>query len=385
MSENSGIDRRRFVTTGLTTAAGVAALGTPAASGEASTAPPTINGMPTVTLPRGGFVTPRIGIGNSAYSGYGLKVKDFKPMTPDEIVRMFREAYELGIRYWDTANGYAGPLVGLPADQSTEALIARALGDVRNQIYISTKTHAALLMPQGPKDQVQAMARQHVEQSLQRLGTETVDCFKIHCPALYDSAMQVRDVLEKYRKQGRIRHIGMTNHIHFETAYRLISSGAFDEVLLARGYFPKGQLELLSQRNKEFLELAASKAAELGMNVIGMKAMSSRMHGHHVAQWLPDYPRERADKVPAAALRWVLSDPRFHLYAVGVSFADDVTKNISTCQGDMAVTNNDLLLLAEVSALEMDTDIVKGMPEPYTSADSPPYIRSSRRRTDQGT
>ena len=54
-------------------------------------------------------------------------------------------------------------------------------------------------------------------------------------------------------------------------AHKLIDSGAFDEVLLARCYFLKGMKEIILPRNLQFREMAIARAHELGMNIIGIR------------------------------------------------------------------------------------------------------------------
>jgi hypothetical protein len=109
MSERQhDMNRRSFVKSGLG-AAGAAALGgasTVAASREAP-AGLTVNGMPAVELPHTGFVTARLGIGGALWGGY--RGMPGRRLSHDEIVEKYREAYDAGVRYYDTSWGYSAP------------------------------------------------------------------------------------------------------------------------------------------------------------------------------------------------------------------------------------------------------------------------------------
>ena len=67
--------------------------------------------------------------------------------------KLLRRAYDSGINYFDTANKYT----------DSEEKIGEALGDVRHNIVISTKTDA--------RDAKEATA--HIEESLRRLRMQT--------------------------------------------------------------------------------------------------------------------------------------------------------------------------------------------------------------------
>ncbi|UCH36446.1 MAG: aldo/keto reductase, partial [Armatimonadota bacterium] len=267
-------------------------------------------------------------------------------------------AYEKGIRYFDTAESYG-----------SEAIIGAALQDVRDDVYLATKTHA--ITP--------GVARQHVEASLRELRTDALDCVKLHVPNEYDHAMRVLDEIEAMRDEGKMRLIGMSNHVHFELALKLIDTGRLDEVLLARCYFPKGYAEIISQRNQELREMAIARAHELDMNIIGMKALGAVIFGHHAADLVPDHDKEKARRLPAAAIRWSFSDPRFHIYLVGVSMFSDIDENVATCSGDLTVTDEDRALLAEFSAKAWGAKPIRDCPEPYKHPDSPVYYEPGRR------
>ena len=78
-----------------------------------------------------------------------------------ESTAILRAAYEAGINFYDTANAYT----------DSEFKLGQALGDVRRNIIIATKT-----APAAPE-----VMQQHLEQSLKMLRTDYIDIYQLHC------------------------------------------------------------------------------------------------------------------------------------------------------------------------------------------------------------
>jgi predicted aldo/keto reductase-like oxidoreductase len=349
------VNRRDFVKGGVVTA-GAVALGS-ASAGVAAESALRLNGLPTVTLPRGGDVIPLFGLGT------GPLIPIYTKLPREDQVALLRHAYDMGVRYFDTAVAYR-----------TESLVGDALADVRDQVYINTKV-AAVEDPKG-------LPRIQIEQSLRNLKTDVIDCVKVHCPYDYDYGMTVADELEKLRAEGKIRRIGLSNHVYFQEALKMIDTGRFDEVLLAKGYFPKADFMLISQYNWEFMEACVARAHSLGMNVIGMKALGGTVLGRPSTNYVADYPEEKRRKVPGAAIRWAYSDPRFHLYVIGVGHREDVDETVPVFQGDMTVTDGDRAALAEFSVKLWESERIREMQAeiPFPSADAPRWISDGTRK-----
>ena len=77
-----------------------------------------------------------------------------------ESTAILRTAYEAGINFYDTANAYT----------DSEFKLGQALGDVRRNIIIATKT-----APAAPE-----VMQQHLEQSLKMLRTDYIDIYQLH-------------------------------------------------------------------------------------------------------------------------------------------------------------------------------------------------------------
>jgi aryl-alcohol dehydrogenase-like predicted oxidoreductase len=128
----------------------------------------------------------------------------------DEAVglSLLREAFDLGITFFDTADTYGNGL--------GETLLAKALGAVRERITIGTKFgydfyhHTARRGHEElPHDWRPDYVRFALEQSLKRLGTDRIDLYQLHNPRL--DALQRDDLfatLEALKREGKIRAYG---------------------------------------------------------------------------------------------------------------------------------------------------------------------------------
>jgi predicted aldo/keto reductase-like oxidoreductase len=350
MTDHSSVPgRRSFLKTGLL-AAGTAALGPalgssakadePAKKGEAST-----SGIPLRKFGKTGATLPILGMGGSAMvkqwaSSYGIKL-----LSMDERVAMVRHAFDSGVRYFDTARVYG----------ESEEIVGKGLKGVRDQAWVSTKV--AVFQP----DKV----RQSVETSLKQLDMDHVDTIQIHSPSIerigFDGAMKMHAEIVKLRDQKMCRFIGLTTHVAFETVYKLISTGGFDQVLLAYGYFRKGMDTLLSHRNLEHREMCLAKAADLKMGIVAMKVMGASILGHNSKNLVPGYDPAALERLPGAAIRWVLQDDRVSVLNIGASFPEDFDKNIATLRGNLQFTHEDRELLAAFAGRAYEADDVKKM------------------------
>jgi aryl-alcohol dehydrogenase-like predicted oxidoreductase len=101
----------------------------------------------------------------------------------ESAIRLLREAYDLGITLYDTADTYG--------EGRGETLLRQALGDVRDRITIATKFGYDIYSPWERKGHVE---RPHdwspeyigyaLDQSLARLGTDHIDIYQLHNPRM---------------------------------------------------------------------------------------------------------------------------------------------------------------------------------------------------------
>lgn len=166
----------------------------------------------------------------------------------EEAGKLLRKAFENGITFFDTARAYT----------DSEAKIGYALSDVRDQIYIATKT-AAETADDFWRD---------LETSLSVLKTDYIDIYQFHnpsfCPKPGDGTGLYEAMLEA-KSQGKIRHIGITNH-RLSVAQEAIDSGLYEILQFPFCY-------LASEKDLAIVE--ACKEKQIGF--IAMKALSGGM------------------------------------------------------------------------------------------------------------
>jgi pyridoxine 4-dehydrogenase len=147
----------------------------------------------------GNVAVTRLGYGAMRITGPGIWGE---PADRGEAIRVLRRAVELGVDFIDTADSY-GPFV-------SEELIREALHPY-DDVTIATK--GGLFRPgpdQWDQDGRPEYLRRCVETSLRRLGLDTIDLYQLHrIDPRVPAADQVGE-LNQLRKEGKIRHIGLS-------------------------------------------------------------------------------------------------------------------------------------------------------------------------------
>ena len=165
----------------------------------------------------------------------------------DTAIRILRKAFESGINFFDTARRYT----------DSEEKLGRALGDVRSQYILASKTMSAT--------REEALA--DVQKTLELTRSDYVDLYQLHNPQKvdFDDPNSAYAGLVEAKKKGYIRHIGVTNHSP-KIAIACIESVKFETLQFPFNYL-SGDVEMDL--------LARCKAHDMGF--IAMKALSGGM------------------------------------------------------------------------------------------------------------
>jgi predicted aldo/keto reductase-like oxidoreductase len=326
-------NRRHF----LKTVAAAAAL--PAgftAAEEAATA-----ALPHRVLGRTGAKLPVL-----AYGGAALPRAWGNSLPTEARVALVRHAFDRGIRYFDTAGNY----------MESQAILGEALEPVRKDAFIVGKVETT-----DP-----AKVRAAVEKSIRELRTDYLDAILIHgTPGLEQMtvkrAMQVHAELVKLRDEKITKHIGLSAHGYFGKALALINSGGFDLCMLSVGYLPRGHNQIFSPRMLQLRDACVARAHELKMGLVAMKVIGAGMMGAWSGHLVPKFDKDRRPQLPAAAIRHVLDDKRFHLLCIGMRRRVDITENLATLTGDTTYTAEDKALLQEFGAVAMKCEAIRKM------------------------
>lgn len=180
---------------------------------------------------------------NVCKNGFGAL--PIQRISQEEAVRIVRMAYDSGIDFYDTARWYT----------DSEVKLGEAFDGIRDRVVVATKT--------GSMD-AEGFWRD-LETSLKNLRTDHVDIYQFHnppfCPkpgdesGLYDAALEAK-------RQGKIRHIGITNH-RLAVAHEAVESGLYETLQFPFSYI---------SGDKELELVAACKKAHMGF--IAMKSLS---------------------------------------------------------------------------------------------------------------
>lgn len=174
--------------------------------------------MLTVTLGRSGIVSPKNAFG-------ALPVQR---VTDAQAVNLLQKAYRGGFTFFDSARAYS----------DSEHKLGLAFAGIRDRITIATKTGA----------QNADQFRRDLARSLCELGTDYIDLYQFHnpafCPKPGDGTGLYEAMLEA-REQGKIRHIGITNH-RLHVAREAVESGLYETLQFPFCYLAtKADLELV--------------------------------------------------------------------------------------------------------------------------------------------
>jgi aryl-alcohol dehydrogenase-like predicted oxidoreductase len=178
------ISRRTMIETGLLVGAG-AALAPWAMAAEQSNLP-----VIKRTIPSTGEEISVMGIGTNA----------FRSANYAQLRDVLKRMQEMNGSVIDTAAMYG----------DSEAVIGNALTElgIRKQMFIATKFNAENATRSGPPPPMENVYGQaSFERSLQRLKTDRIDLMQAH---FLSSVEPLMPLLQKLKKDGKIRYIGIT-------------------------------------------------------------------------------------------------------------------------------------------------------------------------------
>ena len=314
---------------------------------------------PFETVPVGPYNLPvmRLGLGGAPLSGMVLADGLYGGSAHDEAVRIIRRAYELGIRYFDTA-----PLYG---NGRSEARFAHGLsGFPRDSYVLSTKVGRVLdpapggdlsaNNPDGLPDliPVNSWTRDNVlrsiEESLERLKMERIDIVYVHDPdqevfSEKQSTDEAFPALIELREQGVIKAIGCGMNI-WEMPARFVRRFDLDIILLA------GRYTLLDHSGlAEFLPLCVERGVKVTIGGPYNSGILARDLDGPVSFNYAPAPGDlvaRARKLraicdrhgvdlKAAALQFVLAHPAVATVIPGAQTVPELEENIRMAQQDI--------------------------------------------------
>lgn len=169
------------------------------------------------TLGRTGLKVSLAGLG----TGGAARIGQSAGIPPEESQHLVRAALELGINTFDTSPSYGG---------SEELLGAALKGIARDRYVIATKfqPHEGNMLRKDPE----ALTVQ-LEQSLRRLGVETIDVLQYHGIAAHEYSETIErfhPVALRAKRAGKVRFIGITETVARDATHQMLVQALNDDL-----------------------------------------------------------------------------------------------------------------------------------------------------------
>jgi predicted aldo/keto reductase-like oxidoreductase len=236
-------------------------------------------------------------------------------------------AIACGINHIETARGYG------KSEQYLGNILKTGLSVSREQLYITTK------LPPTPDA---SLMRQWINESLERLQIDYLDCLAIHGIntwehlAWVESANGCMQALQEAVAIGQVHHIGFSTHAPLEVILAAINTDLFEFINLHYYYF--------FQRNAAAIELAHRK--DMGIFIISPADKGGRLYT----------PPPKLEQLchPFSPLelnyRFCLSDHRITTLSIGPANPDELVEPLK-----LASSNEPLSPQEEAALLRLET------------------------------
>jgi 1-deoxyxylulose-5-phosphate synthase len=160
--------------------------------------------MEYTRLGNSGLKVSRIALGCMSFGDTSRGFSNWA-LDDDAAEPIFRQAVELGITFWDTANVYS--------HGSSEEIVGRAIRKYtrREDVVLATKVFFPMHDGPGGSGLSRKAILEQIDASLTRLGTDHVDLYQIH---RFDPGTPVEETMEALDdvvRSGKARYIGASS------------------------------------------------------------------------------------------------------------------------------------------------------------------------------
>ncbi len=185
------------------------------------------------TLGKTGFNISEISLGTWQVGG-----KWGAPFSDKSADQILNTAIDNGINFIDTADVYESGL--------SETAVGRVVRSRSERIYVASKC-GRQINPHINEGYTPAALQKYVEDTLQRMGLETLDLIQLHCPPteVYYRP-EIFETFEKLKAQGKILHLGVSVE-KIEEALKAIQFSNVTTVQIIFNLFRQRPAELFFQ------------------------------------------------------------------------------------------------------------------------------------------
>ncbi len=191
-------------------------------------------------------------------------------------VKLLRRAYEGGMTFFDTARAYS----------DSEEKLGEAFDGMRDRIFISSKTQA----------KTPERFWSDLETTLKNLRTDYLDIYQLHCaPVCFrpGDGTGMYEAMVEAKKQGKIRHIGITAHL-IGVAEDIVKSGLYETLQFQFSYHAnEREIKLVEDTEKAGMGFIAMKGLAGGL-LTNSKACMAFMSKYNV---LPIWGIQREEEL----------------------------------------------------------------------------------------
>jgi aryl-alcohol dehydrogenase-like predicted oxidoreductase len=330
--EHSGVSRRDFVKAGSAVLGGLAATTGRMADAATGLGPGDVR-VPQVVLGRTGVTVGRLGVGCAYFQR--------KRVTPDDVSKTLHRALELGVNYLDTAPNYGSPETGY-AEEKMGAVIP----EIRDKVFLVTKT----------EDHTYEGTWKLLRQSLKRMRTDHLDLVHLHnigeASWWPEMKLSLSDkgalgALREAKKQGVIRFIGASGHVHPARFHAALDSGEIDVLMNA--------VNFVTRHTYDFEHKIWSRAHAANIGLVAMKVLGGASNQELGGFLLPEDRYE-------AAIRYALSVPGISVAVIGMETIAEVEKAARTVANAQPLSAKEAL---EIARLGLEMSARKEWQAPY--------------------
>lgn len=264
--------------------------------------------------------------------GYGaMRLKTVDGQIDEELgFKLFDEAYNNGVNYFDTAFPYTNKL--------NEAFVGKALKRYpRDSFYLATKLS---LFCFNTKEE----AYESLENQLKTLKTDYVDFYLMH--ALDKKKFElikewnIMDKMLEYKKQGKIRHIGFSFHDDYDTFKEILDYFDWEFCQIQLNYMDQD----IQQGLKGYYDLRERNIPVIIMEPV--KGGKLANFNESVSKYFKDYAPDKS--LASWAMRWVGSLDGVKVILSGMNSMDQVKDNLETFSNFKPLNKEELELVEKV-------------------------------------
>ncbi len=312
---------------------------------------------------------PVLSFGAGTFGGANEFFKAWGSSDVAEATRLVDICLDSGVNLFDTADIYS--------DGASEEILGKAIAGKRNRVLISSK--ATFAMGPGPNDI--GSSRYHLiqscENSLRRLGVETIDIYHMHGFDALTPVEEVLSTLDNLVQSGKVRYIACSNF----SGWHLMKSLSISERYGWARYVGHQVYYSLVGRDYEWELMPLAHEHKVGALIwspLGWGRLTgkirrnqplpavSRLHKtadkgpqiddeylYKVVDALDEVAKETGKTVPQIALNWLLQRPTVCNVIMGARNEEQLRQNLGAVSWNLTAT--------QVAKLDAASDV----PAPY--------------------